>query len=372
MTDTNSQLPATVATNPPAPRPRLWPLWLVAGLALLLTVALVLWGWQQWQYQQRLEQALTHLKESNQQLQQSFGQGANQHADRLQALEQSLSSQQNRLATLQRQIDHNARELLAAGNRTRTDWLLAEAEYLMRVGNQRLLIEKDIHGALTALEEADQVLRESDDVGVYPVRQQLAKEVLALKTIAEVDRTGLYLALDAVIASLQELTFGDMLSNKAPELVVSGATEEPAETDMLGNAWRQVKATLTSAVNYRRLDEVAKPLMSPDQAAYARLNIQLMLEEAELAVLRGNQPLYDRALSKAHAALAVWHDGSDQRIGALLARLDELQGKQVDPELPDISQSLQLLKARLSGRLNAGDADTPDAPGQPATGGSES
>ncbi|MDC0661323.1 uroporphyrinogen-III C-methyltransferase [Marinobacter sp. SS21] len=357
VTDTNSQLPAPIEPNPPR-RPKLWPLWLLIVAALALCLALGLWNWQHWQRQQMLQQALAHVQATNQSLQQRLSDRSGEQADRLQALEQNLSSQQNRMATQQRQLDHTARELLAAGNRTRTDWLLAESEYLLRIANQRLLIEKDIRGALAALEEADKVLRESDDIGVYPVRQQLAKERLALKAITDVDRTGLYLTLEAAIGGIHQLTDQNLINDRAPGFAASQPdTLDEAQPGPLAQAWQRVKATLSNVVVVRRLDEPVRPLLSPEQSAYARLNMQLMLEEAEMAVLRGNQILYQRALAKARQALEQWYDATDPRVAALLSTLTGLADRHIDPELPDISQSLQLLKARLAGRLN-GDNDT--------------
>ncbi|SFM01236.1 uroporphyrinogen-III C-methyltransferase [Marinobacter zhejiangensis] len=369
MTESNAQLPAPVAPTTPAPRARLWPLWLLVILSLILGAGMALWSWQQWQYQQRLELALTHLQDANEQLQSSTSQTVNERTERLRSLEQSLSAQQGRLATQQRQIDHNARELLAAGNRTRTDWLLAEAEYLIRIANQRLQIEKDIIGALSALKAADEVLKDSDDVGVYPVRQQLAREILSLKAIEGVDRTGLYLTLEATIERIQQLT-DDSLNQAAPPQAETPATDaalvREGEPSLFRVAWDKVLTTLKGVVVVRRLDQPVQPLMSPEQSAYARLNMQLMLEEAEMAVLRGNQTLYNRALAKAESALAQWYDGSDQRVKALLETLTELSQRQVDPELPDISESLTLLKARVNGRLN-----TESTPAEAQSGGAD-
>ncbi len=163
---------------------------------------------------------------------------------RLQALEDKLSEQRELIATQQRQIDHNARELLEAGNRTRTDWLLAEAEYLLRVANQRLMIEKDIRGALAALESGDEVLAESDDIGVYPVRQQLAKEILALKGIVDVDRTGLYLKLEAAIDSIHQLTDSALIHDRAPGFVSSGENPEAdasGQPGLVAEGWNKFK-----------------------------------------------------------------------------------------------------------------------------------
>ncbi|MAK49234.1 uroporphyrinogen-III C-methyltransferase [Marinobacter sp. UBA2498] len=370
MTETTNQLPATVSKEPPA-RQKLWPVWLVAILALIIAIALALWSWQQWNNHQAVMQTIESLKQDTAQLEDLYGDRGSQQSQRLQSLEEKLASQRELIATQQRQIDHNARELLEAGNRTRTDWLLAEAEYLLRIANQRLMIEKDIRGAMSALEAADEVLTESDDIGVYPVRQQLAREILALKGLTGVDRTGLYLTLEAAIDSIHQLTDQALISENAPGFVVNAAQGESAgtgeEPGAVVQAWNKVKATLMQVVVVRRMDEPVKPLLSPDQSAYARLNLQLMLEEAEMAVLRGNQPLYERALTKARTTIDDWYNASNPRVTALSETLAELAGKNVDPELPDISQSLDLLKERLAGRLNAnngnGEEDADDGNG---------
>ncbi|QSP95872.1 uroporphyrinogen-III C-methyltransferase [Marinobacter salinisoli] len=358
MTETTEeakeQLPAPIAKEKPA-RPRIWPVWLIALLALAAAIALGLWNWQQWNNNQALIQAVADLKTDTSQLADRLGDGRSQQSQRLQSLESKLSEQRELIATQQRQIDHNARELLESGNRTRTDWLLAEAEYLLRIANQRLIIEKDIKGALSALQSADEVLKESDDIGVYPVRQQIAKEILSLKSISGVDRTGLYLTLEAAIDSVHQLTDQALINSEAPDFTIED-TDDPAsegteEPDALDLAWTDFKETMMQVVVVRRMDEPVKPLLSPDQSAYARLNLQLMLEEAEMAVLRGNQTLYERALTKATDTIDNWYDDSHPRVSALADTLKELAGKDVDPDLPDISQSLSLLKQRLAGRL---------------------
>lgn len=364
MTETTDQLPATL-TPEPAKHQKLWPVWLIALLALALAIALALWSWQQWNNHQSLQQTLQQLQQDTSQLEDLYGDRGSQQAQRLQSLEQKLAAQRELIATQQRQIDHNARELLEAGNRTRTDWLLAEAEYLLRIANQRLQIEKDIRGALSALEAADEVLNESDDIGVYPVRQQLAKEILALKGIAGVDRTGLYLKLEAAIDSVHQLTDQALINGQGPGFGTAGTGgdgDASAADNALVEAWGDFKTTLKQVVVVRRMDEPVKPLLSPDQSAYARLNLQLMLEEAEMAVLRGNQPLYQRALTKASATIQDWYDDSNPRVQAIATTLDELAERDVDPTLPDISQSLGLLKERLAGRLAANNGNQGEAP----------
>jgi uroporphyrin-3 C-methyltransferase len=380
VTNTQKQLPAPIAQSQQPARTRTWPLWLISIIALVLVLLLALWNWQQWSNSQANEQVLKNLQQETAQLDSRYGERGSQQAQRLQSLTDAVAAQRELIATQQRQIDHNATTLLEAGNRTRTDWLLAEAEYLLRVANQRLLIEKDIKGAASALQAADDVLAESDDIGVYPVRQQLAREMLALKSIVAVDRTGLYLQLEAVIDSIHQLTDQALIHENAPGFTLSADASDvdASEPNMAVRAWQSFTRTLKQVVVVRRLDEQVKPLLSPDQSAYARLNLQLMLEEAELAVLRGNQELYQKSLEKARTTVQEWYHADNARVGALADTLGELASRNVDPELPDISRSLGLLKQRVAGRgaSNDGDQDgsansddqNDDAPANGATG----
>ncbi|WP_203143639.1 uroporphyrinogen-III C-methyltransferase [Marinobacter mangrovi] len=362
MTDSTTNLPAPVNSTPQQPR-RLWPLWLIAVIALIAVIGLGLWSWHLWQQQQALQQSLNYLDATTQRLDRDYSQSGGQLRERIQSLQGDVTDQAKLISDMRRQIDHNARTLLEAGNRTRTDWLLAEAEYLLRIANQRLQVEKDYRGALSALKAADDVLEKTDDPGSYPVRKQVAQEILSLKSVAGVDKTGLYLQLEAAIDSIGKLNDSALAMDASADYTQT-MSQDPDKTDergALAKGWAHIKGTLSEAIAIRRLDEPVKPLLSPDQSAYVRLNMRLMLEEAQLAVLRGNQTLYNQALKKATDWLNTWYDGSHSKVVGLRDTLGELSGKDINPELPDISQSLTLLKARLEGRLNATSGETKPA-----------
>ena len=363
MTDTQKRLPAPTTQQQQTVRIRIWPLWVISIIALVLVLLLAFWNWQQWHNNLASQQILADLQQDTAQLDSRYGERGNQQAQRLQSLTDAVTAQRELIATQQRQIDHNATTLLEAGNRTRTDWLLAEAEYLLRVANQRLLIEKDIRGAASALQSADDVLAESDDIGVYPVRQQLAREILSLKSIVAVDRTGLYLRLEAVIDGIHQLTDQALIHENAPGFTLTSDASDidAGEPNLAVRAWHSFTGTLKQVVVIRRLDEQVKPLLSPDQSAYARLNLQLMLEEAELAVLRGNQELYQKSLEKARTTVQEWYNANNARVAGLADTLGELASYNVDPELPDISRSLALLKQRVAGRGTSVDGSQGEA-----------
>lgn len=385
MSDNNKQLPAVSDTaDSPAGKPRLWPIWLVLVLLVLLIGALAFGLWEQYRQQQSLQERYqqlegqsSELRESQSELVESRQERLNQFAERLEKQRDTIESQRDKLDTQARQIEHNARALLGLGKRTRTDWLLAEAEYLLRLANQRLQMEKDHRGALQMLESADGILAETDDAGVYPVRQQLSREILALRTLEPVDRTGLYLQLEAAMGMVGELgseqLFGMDQRSTVPAADDSGS--DPSSAEGWQGAWQRALETLNRMVVIRRLDEPAQAMLSPEQSAQARLHLQLMFEQAAVALLQQNQSTYRRALHRADAWLDQWYDTDNPRVETLQQLIDEVAEQRISVTLPDISESLSLLRARVERRLEEGGdgngQEADDAGEEPDTGGDE-
>lgn len=355
MTETQNTLPVPSPTPPSARPVRLWPLWLISLIALVAAIVVAGFAWRQWQVNQTLRSDIQQLDQQSRDMTQQLSQGNGQVAQRLQHLQEQQDDQATTLSRHTREIDHNANALLQAGHRSRTDWLLAEAEYLLRIANQRLQIESDYRGALKILQTADQVLKESDDPGVFPVRKALAQEIMALRGVQDVDRTGLYLQLEAAIQTVDNLTDQALLKPSSTSNQPSASNASTASTEAKGKLAQlsqEIRQALSRVIVIRRLDKPVKPLLSPEASAYARLNLRLLLEQSELALLRGNPQLYQKTLKDARQSLDTWYDDSEAPVRALKTTLSDLAKRNINPKLPDISESLTLLKARLDGRTS--------------------
>ncbi len=335
---------------------RLWPLWFVITLLITSLAALAAYGWINLKEIDQLKFQLTHIAKDegarSETLQQLKNQTNKQGSDLI-TQSRTISDQ---LATLRRQTEHNARQLTQVGGQSRTDWLLAEAEYLMRLANQRLNMERDTIGAEAILNAANSVLAESDDPGLYIIRQQLSKDIFALQRVSKVDREGVYLQLEALIDLIGKLDQSHYQARHSKAITPDKATQEESEqqselvtsdgefTRMLNKALNELK----QLVIIRRLDEAVEPLLAPDQVYYLQQNLRLMIEQAELALLDRNQPMYLRTLTKAEQWINTYFSQNKDDTALLLSTLSNLKEHQIDPELPDISQSLQLLKKRVA------------------------
>lgn len=381
MNDTNKQLPATTTASPQSRPARLWPLWLVILVlaAGLIGSGLVLWEQhrslsQQNRSQQQLSERLDTLDSTTLELRQSRQTRLEAREQRLNRLEAKLDEQASALNTQSRQIAHNARSLLGLGQRTQTDWLLAEAEYLLRLANQRLELEGDHQGALRLLQSTDELLAGTDAAGVHPIREALAEEILALRTMNPVDRTGIHLQLEAAMGMIPELGSAQSMDASTP---LPGADNTAAQESDAG-PWQQVLGVLDRMVRIRRVEEPTQALLTPAQETQAQLHLQLMFEQAAAALLRGDDAVYRRSLGRADDWLERWYATSNQTTTALRDLISELRDEPVNATTPDISDSLALLKARIRSRAEEsgpqqsdGNSDAPEQPETDAGGNGE-
>ncbi|MGZ4997005.1 MAG: uroporphyrinogen-III C-methyltransferase, partial [Methylobacter sp.] len=112
---------------------------------------------------------------------------------------EKLDSTRNELNTAIQQVQ---RQL----GKTRGDWLIADAEYLLSVANQRLYLMGDVHPTREALEAADHRLRETGDSGAFKVREQIAKDIAAIRNVAVADTVGMYATIQALQDQVGSLT----------------------------------------------------------------------------------------------------------------------------------------------------------------------
>lgn len=327
-------------------------------LVIILAVALVLVAWQGWQ---RLDSQQQRIDALTQQTEDSASQQAvsdlesrieSGEAERSQALESTLSELRSELDNYRSDVDETLDQVLAQLSQEQEtderDWLHAEAAYLLRLANQRLQLEGDVDGAAALLNTADARLVDADNPALTSVRREIANELAALDAVPRVDRTGIYLALNAQ----QERIAGLRLSQEVEERAVTSSIEQPPS----GTFQRQLArfgAELKDLVVIRHHDEALETLITPEQETYLRQSLRLVLEQSQLALLKEEQELYEASLDKALGLLNSYYDTDRDETQSVINRLQELKQTEVKPELPDISASQQALANFIENRFES-------------------
>jgi uroporphyrin-3 C-methyltransferase len=116
-------------------------------------------------------------------------------------------------------------------------------------------------------------------------------------------------------------------------------------------------------VSVRRTDEAARPLIAPDAVYFLRANLALQLQAARLALLRSEQALFRQSLDDATAWLREYYDIDSTPVKGALRTIAEIRESSFDTSLPDISESLRLLRQYIAFRRAADAGDDAAASG---------
>ena len=280
-------------------------------------------------------------------------------ADAIQKLGEVQKSLSSSLGELQQQqMDANQNQLaiqetLAALDKEQPDdqldWALMEAEYLVVIAMHRLMLERDVKTAITALESADRRLLHLANPSLIPVREQLARDIASLKSVNQVDTTGMVLYISSLITEIDKLPLQQkmQLANDAVETSETAPQQTSAFSRLPALIWQELK----SLVVIKHKDEEGTRFLLPEQEYYVYQNLRLQLETAKLAILD-----LDSATLSANIELIVdWldrhFDGSQSAVSNMQEALLKMQSVNLKPELPQLNSSLETIRAVMRDNL---------------------
>lgn len=316
-------------------------------IALAIGAGLYLNGKHQADVQAQTNQALSEQLSA---LQQQLGSDKKQ-------LTQQLDSTQAALQEARTQQDNSAKELESlrdkvatiSGNDTRT-WLLAQADYLVKLAGRKLWSDQDVTTAAALLKSADTSLAEMNDPSVMNVRRALTQDISALSAVSQVDYDGIILKLNQLSNGVDNLRLADNDSDDSPMDADSGELSSSLKE------WRQnlVKSWhnfMDDFITIRRRDNTAQPLLAPNQDVYLRENIRSRLLIAAQAVPRHQDEIYKQSIDAVSTWVRAWYDTNDAATKAFLAQLDELSQQTVAMDVPDTLESQALLEKLMQTRV---------------------
>ncbi|MDH3589571.1 MAG: uroporphyrinogen-III C-methyltransferase, partial [Gammaproteobacteria bacterium] len=222
----------------------------------------------------------------------------------------------------------------------RNNWVRAEAEYFLQTANTRLQLARDPDAALAALQAADDRLKSLGDPTLFRVRQQLATDIEVLKSVPRPDVEGIAHTLNSLAARVEDLP----LNNASPDSYESSADTEVEAEKPIDRAISTLGGVFTSMISVKRTDQQATPLLSRDEEFFLKRNLELQLQTARLALLRGDAANYTESLRTARNWVQTHFVGEATAVKSAVTTLTSLESENISPGMPDISGSLRLLR----------------------------
>ncbi|MBV1911721.1 MAG: uroporphyrinogen-III C-methyltransferase [Kangiellaceae bacterium] len=269
--------------------------WFIPTLiSLFLLIAILASSWTLYQ-QYLFNQNWTELQvKIDSQLNEQTG-AINQTKNAAQASVQTIGQTQNQVNQLSihnRQLGESLlstqERLKELSGRQKQDWMLAEASYLIKLAQLQLTLQKDKTTAIQLLRTADSRIIEMADDNLLPIRQGIAKDLSDLSLILEPDVIGLSYSIDVIGKQIPNLEIAAFQFDPLEQQHNEPLVEEQQEFD-LGKIYDKF---LKDFVVIKDHGEPVRPLMTADQRGNLNSNIQLALQQAQIAVAQGNEQLY--------------------------------------------------------------------------------
>ncbi|MSP28335.1 MAG: enzyme of heme biosynthesis [Methylococcales bacterium] len=254
-------------------------------------------------------------------------------------------SHQEKLNTSHDELTDAIQQIHRQLGKTRGDWLIADAEYLLSVASERLHLVGDTHTTLEALEAADQRLRESGDAGVIKIREKIAEEITVVKNITEIDIVGIYVAIQS------QQDHADKL-----ELLLPFAGKVPTTKNETDNA--SENNGLLNALGVKYSEQPVNEILTSEEAKFIHEQLRVKLEIAQLALVQHNETLFQSALADAKAWLNLNFTNNDASRN-MTEELDKFSAIKIHGNFPDISLSLKMLKDISKLRIEADKSTQP-------------
>ena len=218
---------------------------------------------------------------------------------------------------------------------------LAETNYLLRLADVKLKLERNVPAALLALEAAQQRLKTVNESGLAPLRTMLGEAIASLRGVKLPDFSGL--AHKMIELEKDADTLPLKLDSGVPDIKnrvkpAAGVTvSDDASRSWWDRATEAVWNQFKEIVVIRRERSEAPPLIAREEEYFLRQNLRLELEGMRMALLAGDATAFQDSYQLARDWVEKYFDGQDPRVGALLAELQALQAVQFNPYIPDLT-----------------------------------
>ncbi|MDQ7049155.1 MAG: uroporphyrinogen-III C-methyltransferase [Enterobacterales bacterium] len=312
--------------------------WFLPSLiALLLIVALLVSSWvayQQWIFQNSWDQVQSDIQQQVKAQNTQVAAANSLSQKSLQAINQT-QIQLNQLSAKIQQSDQmllsTQERVKALSGRQKQDWMLAEVAHLIKLAQLQLTLQKDKDTAVQLLKTADNRLIEISDNSLLPVRQAIAQDLSDLSLIMQSDVTGIAMSLSAITKAIEGLTLSAIqIKAEVPKPPVENEMPQQEGFDL----HQLYQNFLKDFVVIKDYSEPVKPLITPEMRQNLISNIQLALQQAQIALLQSRETLYRKHINDSINWIGEYYV-KDDKTKNILTRLNQLKTTPVDVRYPN-------------------------------------
>lgn len=327
----------------------------IASVSIFSSIGHYVWQQQQTstqflvlnqQNQQAIQQSQAQLKisltnEFNRQLQQQLKSTSQSQ----QNAQQAHSDSDAKIQLLTAQIQQLEQQV---SQRQPSDWLVHEAEYLVRVAARTMWLERDTKAAIGLLRDADNRLKELEQPKFLPVRALINEDIESLALMPTLENQEAILTLMALNKQIPTLelagvNLAEALDKTKEDFVLSDDLGDWQEN--LAKTWHKF---LKDFITVRRRTGMVEPLMAPEQQQHLKQNLSLKVQLVQWAASEQKEAVYQQTLLDIQQWLNEFFDMDIPVNQRFYQGIEQLKQQTIYYDYPSDLRSLAAIKRLLN------------------------
>lgn len=223
-----------------------------------------------------------------------------------------------------------------------SDWLIHEAEYLIRIASRTMWLERDTKAAINLLKDADSRLAELNSSEFLPVRKLIHQDIEQLQLMPVLNTENVILSLMGLNSQLSMLPLlMEQVAEKEDKAALELSDNINDWQENLAKTWRNFLDTFV-VIHVR--DGSAKPLLSPQYQQNLKENLSLKLQQAQWAAREEKTELYLKTLTEIQTWLSDYFDMKNNSNQVFFSTIDKLKTELISYNYPSTLSSLSALR----------------------------
>ena len=226
-------------------------------------------------------------------------------------------------------------------------WHIREAEFLLNLANRKLTLEKDINSSIALIEHADSSIVASGDRNVIPLRESLSRALVNLRAFVQVDKEGIFIQIESIKTIVKGI---EVKGLKNPDSPISEVSTEFEDMEYPDSVLNSIVSFLSNIFVWREWENPSDVILISHQRAIAKQRLHLLLEQAQHGLVSQNGMVYKQSLIGFKELFSMLVTRQSAAGEAIMVELDDLAAINIEPEIPSLTEPLQLmnqLKSRL-------------------------
>ncbi len=261
----------------------------------------------------------------------------------------TLEKRLDELATRQEMLANAVDQPVARQLQMNEDYALAEVEYLLIIANYNLQFNRDVTTALAAMDTADSRLRGLHDPMVMRIRSQLIADINDLRSLPQVNLSGLGLFLSDFINRVdalplkKEVVDTTVMTTETMDEALTNDSLQAQVKHFFVLVWQEIRTLFY----YRNDENVNVALLLPEEVYFLRANLKLELANARFAVFNRDTDNLQASIDHIETWLHDYFDLSDASVQNIYDSLVKMKDLELNFPVLDISSSLESVRALI-------------------------